>query len=141
MHFNVLFADNSQFGSRQGYWDDVPNDGIKQVDIELPFVVNKKKDDGTFEALPPSKVSLSGFESYYLANRSKSVASVGQSAHGGTIQHLGMALAGFDRSRDLVVYIEVDNQGNVATKHFGVEEFLNTFNPPDSTFRKGLDNA
>lgn len=109
--------------------------------LTLPFTVKRKLPDGSVEELDPSTVELHGYEAYYFANKAK--ATVLEITQGIATRPNdapvwdGQVMAGIDYTHDFVLYIDIDPRGNVRTKRFTVQRFMDELKLNPESLRKG----
>lgn len=124
-------------------WDDVPDIGISSLQLTLPFSVQRKLPDGEIESLPPSTVTLSGFDQYYFSNEAVAVVIVDQPGRMELNQQAKVAgqsrgtkvaqiIGGIDRKHGIVAEIRVDNRGNVKHTIIDLSEFEARFVDPET---------
>jgi len=140
--FVIHYQDGSSYSENQGYWNDAPDNGVTALHLTLPFAIKKRNPDGTVSEYPPSSVQISGYQAYYFANQAKQVVMTIQggvaTASDYAPQFDRQVMAGVDYEHNFVLYIEVDRQGNVTTKRYTVDVFMEKHRINKDVLRKGV---
>jgi hypothetical protein len=140
--FIVYFQDGSSYSENQGYWDTAPDKGITALHLTLPFSIKKRNSDGTVTEYPPSSAQISGYQAYYFANQATQVVMTIQGGVATTSDYAPQfdrqVMAGIDYEHNFVLYVEVDRQGNVITKRYSVDVFMDKYKINKDVLRKGV---
>lgn len=135
LKFLIEFEDQTTFSSDDGYWDDCPKKKIQSLKGILPFSIKKRNDDGSIQELDPSSVELSGFEQYYCASRARNKMAFSGDNTLQDSEYLGLALAGINKKKDAVLYVEIDTKGNVVNKLYTLKDFNKAFNIAEQSLK------
>lgn len=134
--FIAHLADGTHFKEIEDVktWDDVPNIGITSLQLSLPFSVNRRLPDGSIETLPPSMVTLNGFDEYYFSNEAVALVMTNEAGQVVSGQEKGTKVAqiigGIDRKHGFVLEVRVDNRGNVRHTIIDLNDFESRFINP-----------
>lgn len=138
LNFTAQFKNGKNFSSKDGYWDDCPNDGITALNISLPFAIRKRNPDNTIVELEPSTIMIDGFEAYYFSHMAKSTVSVGSiQLSPSQPQYIGSQMIGLDYTHNFALQVIVDSRGNVKTNRYPLDKFIQLFHLSEKALRVG----
>lgn len=133
MNFIAHLTNGSQFSSKNGYWNDCP-DNIQKLEVELPFAIKKI---GSGELLRPSTIVIQDYQAYYFANRARTLMSMTGQGTGQT-ELLGVCFAGFDYGINMVSYYEMSRRGDIVCMRYSQEEFMKRYPININLLKKGI---